>query len=136
MMHPVRQLVKDQLTAALEAGTPGRFKVDPYARNATINQPTVMVRFDNWVPAPDLPPSMRRYVFALLVITPKTSPGPADDELDGDMEDVCAAVLDTTHMDVTGAERVTYTAEPDKGPALPAWQITAHVDTDVARSNP
>jgi hypothetical protein len=115
---------RDEVVAALQTVVPSGIEVIAYSRD--IDQPakpTVMVRVDRVRPVPESR-EVRRYGFALILITPKTTAGPADDELDGLLEDVLHAVESSTDGLVwTQATRANY---EDR---FPAYQIELDVIT-------
>ncbi|CCH79084.1 hypothetical protein BN12_40054 [Nostocoides japonicum T1-X7] len=120
-----RAAVADLLTEHL----PDDVDVIPYARN--IDSParsTVMLRLDEVTPG--VASGLGTYTFALLLIAAKTSPGPADDELDALLEDVLYALDRLSDAGVTwsSARRATY---EDKNPA---YEVTTAVT--VSKSDP
>ena len=82
-----------------------------------------MVRVDTVAPSP-IPNALREYTFGLLLLTPLTRPGAADDELDGLLEDVLFALEGSAVPNGivwSKAERATY---EDK---FPAYEVTLTV---------
>jgi len=115
------------LTAMLRAALPEDVDVQPYAHNMTgPERSTVMVRVDRARNAP-AGLGMRDYDFALVCIAPKTTWGPADDELDALLEDVLFALSSNSIPNAvvfTEAVRATY-GEPDA--SNPAYEVTLSI---------
>lgn len=118
---------RDEVVTTLDAAlnvTPGTAVVMPYAREIDPPAlPTVMVRIDE-VRVSTNPQAWRDYRFALVLVPTKTAPGPADDELDGFLEDVLFAIdgADTIQWEV--AHRATYNE-------LPAYEVILTVTFTV-----
>src|SRR5690349_17664967 len=97
--------------------------VIPYARN--IDPPavlTVMVRVDEVSPESPVPNAERTYGFALVLLPTKLEPGPADDELDGLLEDVLYAIDKHPQLTWSKATRATY-----QDTTYPAYEVTLAV---------
>jgi len=99
-MGAARAAIVAQVTPVLEALD---VRVEPYARNSTVDEPTVMVRLDRVVKARP----WRTYEAALLVLVPQLVPGNADDELEALLEDVLHA-LDGGRVPWTAASRAVF----------------------------
>lgn len=115
-MSAYRSAVATVLTAALgDTAT-----VMPYARQVdTISRRTVMLRIDRVNREPRAPLAERRYTFALVLLTPLTTPtGPADDDLDAFLDDVLDAIDAAQHLPSwTEARRAVYDER------LPAYEV-------------
>ena len=86
--------------------------------------PTVMVRVDEVSRPAGMPQGCRVYKFALVCIAAKTDPdGPADDELDGLLEDVLHALDTAPDLIWETATRAVY-AETS-----PAYEVALTVHT-------
>ena len=118
-------LARDQIVGVLQAegALPEDVDVIGYARN--IDPPrrsTVMVRVDTVRPS-QVAGSLWQVEAALVLIGAKTTPGPADDELDALLQDVLYA-LDTEQvsgaLSWSEAKRAVY-GEPD--PTNPAYEV-------------
>lgn len=107
---------RDAILAAV-AALPLEVDVEPYARNAVIDAPCVMVRLDRVAKSGP----WRNYSAALLVLVPNVVED-ADDELDALLEDVLH-VLDTDAgpLTWTTAERATF------NDAFPCYEVTLTV---------
>ena len=110
---------------ALEDAVPDGIDVMGYARQISPPaRPTVMVRVDEVTRPDGLPQGCRAYRFALVCIGSRTDPGgPADDELDGLLEDVLHAVDQAPDLTWTNATRAVY------ADASPAFEVTITVHT-------
>ena len=121
---------RSELVTLLEATLPADIDVIAYAHN--IDAPTnstVMVRVDSVAPGPS--GWVRLYTFGLVLIAAKTTHGPADDELDGLLEDVLAALSSNAlpnGVTWTAANRAAY-GEPD--PTNPAYEVTVTVAAQI-----
>lgn len=83
---------RNQVVALLAGVLPADITVLPYARQIDPpSRPTVMVRVDEVRPSPHAN-GFRDYGFALVLVSHLTAAGPADDELDGLLEDVLYAL--------------------------------------------
>lgn len=83
---------RDEVVALLQAVLPDDINVMPYARSIdSITASTVMVAIDEITPGP-VPQAAWEMTFALYCLTPMTTAGPADDELDALVLDVLFAM--------------------------------------------
>ena len=116
---------RDTVIEQLEQLDLGAAKVMPYATNLlVVDRPTVMVRVDNITPDPRAR-VWRRYDIALVLVVPKTEPGPADDQLDGLLEDVLHELeKDTTPLTWTAAKRAVFQE------GYPAYEVVLSVPFD------
>ena len=99
---------RNEVVTLLDGILPTDVDVIAYARN--IDPPkrsTVLVRVDEVVPNP-LPQVWRGYRFALVLVAAKTDAGPADDELDGLLEDVLHAIDTSDTITWDKASRAVY----------------------------
>jgi hypothetical protein len=113
-MTTPRQMVIDALAPLLPD-----VDVVAYARNLdSLDRPTVMVAIHTVTPLPTPGVGFRTYTFELYVMTPLTTPGDADDELDATLEDLLAALDDTGQLGWSDARRGTYED------AWPAYVVT------------
>ena len=116
---------RTMVTAAVDAAMPDGVDVLPYAKQ--IDPParsTVMVRVDEVTRPSDLPIGCRIYKFALVCVAAQTDPGgPADDELDGLLEDVLHALDVAPDLTWDTATRAVY-AETN-----PAFEVIVTVTT-------
>ena len=114
-----------QVTAAIDAAMPDGVDVVGYARQ--IDPParsTVMVRIDEVTRPAGLPTGCRAYKFALVCIAASTDPGgPADDELDGLLEDVLHALDVAPDLTWETASRAVY------NDTNPAYEVVLTVHT-------
>lgn len=117
-------LGRTEIVTALEAEMPEDVDVIPYARNiAAPDRSTVMVRIDAVKPS-KIAGALWDVTGALVLIAAQTTPGPADDELDGLLQDVLYALgrpATAAALSWTEATRATY-GEPD--PTNPAYEVT------------
>ena len=113
------------VTAAVDAAMPPGVDVLGYARQIDPPaRPTVMVRVDEVIRPPALPSGCRAYRFALVCIAAQTDPGgPADDELDGLLEDVLHALDTGTDLTWENATRAVY------NDTNPAYEVAVTVHT-------
>lgn len=117
---------RTELVTELTATLPTSILVLPYARGIDPpTKPTVMVRVDQVTPSSN-PQAQRDYQFALVLIATKTEAGPADDELDGLLEDVLYELDKSTKINWTTAERATYEEK------FPAYEVTVTIHTNYA----
>ena len=117
---------RDEVVAALAAlpDLPAGIRVMPYARALTnLSQTVAMVRVDRVERGAVA--GTRAYAMAVVVVSPKTEPGPADDELDGALEDVLHA-LETGN---TGFLIGTATRAVFGDSQWPAYEIALTVHT-------
>lgn len=113
---------RNEVVTTLEGILPAGVEVKAYARSIDPpDVPTVLVRVDEVVPNP-LPQVWRGYQFALVLVPTKTDPGPADDELDGLLEDVLFAIDQSDTITWAKATRGTY-----QDTAYPAYEVTLNV---------
>lgn len=118
-MSAPRTLLHTGLVDAL----PDDIEVDAYAENKAVSKPTVMIRADGIRRHPDAPQALRRYAYALIVLTPKTDVGPADDELDDTVEDVLYAIEQSPTLPPwESAERGVF------GENTPCYEVVVFVD--------
>lgn len=123
-MSAPRDEVVDGLTVFITPGGPLE-GVDVIAYARGIDPPavqTVLVRLDEVVPHPKVPQELNLYRFALVLLPTKTVAGPADDELDGLLEDVLYAIHKTGNMTWSKATRGTY-----QDTTYPAFEVTLDV---------
>lgn len=105
------------VVTALSGLVPTGIVVMPYAREIDPpSKPTVMVRIDEVSPS-QFPNAIRDYGMALILVGTKTAPGPADDELDGLLEDVLTALDGSDQLSWSKATRATYNEQ------YPAYQV-------------
>lgn len=97
----------------------------PYSRDIVPTKTTVMVRLDEVTPTTER--LARKYTAALVLITPRQAPGPADDELDALLEDVLYVVDNAPGLTWTDAKRGTFVV--DGVPLLPTYEVTITVHT-------
>ena len=90
--------------------------IDPPAVN------TVLVRLDDVVPSPDNPQAENLHHYSLILLTPLTEPGAADDELEAFLEDVLFAVAKAGNLTWSKATRATY-----QGTNYPAFEVALDV---------
>lgn len=108
---------RDEVVAVLTAAMPTGIAVLPYSRDIDPpSQPTVMVRIDEVTPSSQ-PQALRDYGFALILVASKTTPGPADDELDALLEDVLTALDASEQITWSKATRATFNEQ------YPAYQV-------------
>ncbi len=95
---------RDVLVAALQVVVPKGIQVEKYTRELDgPDKPVLMVRVDEVRRHPSAPLAKRRYGFALILVSPATDPGKADDDLDDALEPVLRAIETT--------------------PTLPQWEV-------------
>lgn len=117
---------RDEMVGLLQALLPSDIDVMPYAKNVdAIARSTVMVRIDEVTPS-NMPQALRQYVFALLLLTPLTTAGPADDELDALLEDVLLALESSVNDNRAIWSKATRATYEDK---FPAYQVDVVVHT-------
>lgn len=96
---------------------PTGISVIPYYRDLDApSKPTVMVRIDEVTPS-QFPQALRDYGMALILVASKTVAGPADDELDGLLEDVLTALDGSDQLTWSKATRATFNEQ------YPAYQV-------------
>lgn len=127
---------RSEVVTLLTAVLPTDVDVIPYARD--IDPPvldTVLVRLDRVIPSP-AGEGLRVYEIALVLVGRLTTAGPADDNLDGLLEDVLAALSRTeipNGVTWSEARRATY-GEPDG--TNPAYELSLAVTVTTAQLDP
>lgn len=122
-------LAREHIVTILTGALPSDVVVIPYARD--IDPPsksTVMVRIDTLRPS-RAAGGLWQVDAALVLIAARTTPGPADDELEALLQDVLYALNRedvATALSWTEAKRAVY-GEPD--PTNPAFEVavTTHI---------
>ena len=119
-------LARDEVVNLLAAHLPEGIEVIPYARNIDPpSVPTVMVRIDRVRPS-QIAGSLWDVDVALILIATQVTPGPADIELDGLLQDVLFALGKTDIQNAirwTEATRAVF-GEPE--PTNPAYEVMAN----------
>lgn len=120
---------RDEVVNLLNAAFAGPPVIDalvaPYYKDLDPAKNTVMVRIDEVRPS-TVTNGWRQYGFALILVTPLTSAGTADDELDNFLEDVLLAVessLIPNGVVWSLATRATYKD------SFPAYQVDVSIHT-------
>lgn len=114
---------RSEVVALLQTLVPDDITVIPYSRDIDPPaQPTVMVFIDEVTPSA-LPQAVRDYGMSLLLVASRTAAGPADDELDGLLEDVLTVLDSSDHLSWTKATRATFEEK------YPAYQVELNVIT-------
>ena len=91
----------------------------------------MFVRLERVTLAPEVPAAARKYVFDLVVVTPLSEAGPADDELDQALEDVLHAIDKHPQFQWEQADRAVF-----ESTQTPCYRVTVTRYTAPTPTNP
>lgn len=124
-------LARDQIVAVLQDGLPAGIDVIAYARNIDPpNKSTVMVRLDRVVPS-RAASGLWDVDAALVLISAQTTPGAADDELDGLLQDVLYALDSQAVANALRWSEATRAVFGEPDPTNPAYEVA--ITTSIAK---
>ena len=120
-------LPRSQVVAALSASADLTYAtVIPYARDIDPpSKPTVMVRLDEVRPSGAATTWNCR--FGLVLVTPQTTAGPADEELEGFLIDVLFALVQAEGLSWTNATRAIYNE------SNPAFEVACDYTAQISK---
>lgn len=125
--------LRAQLRKALEGVLPERYALRPNALPLEgITKPTIQIKQLGMEPAAEAPQGCLAVDFVLTLASPLTAPQRAEDQLDDDVTELCAALDRLPGLNWTRAEKVVAGA----GEQYLAYDVTMTVQTTLNPTRP